>query len=135
MDRIGEGLLRGRGAATHDFCHAGVGRDLIAQRHVGAAHAARRFRIARQRLRCEPRPQYKAIGARRAGSNAEAEWIATTPALRGSNADEARRRNCRESGARATDEATTAKMPGSDPTLHSPPRGALAAIQHLRRFL
>jgi hypothetical protein len=78
MDRIGEGLFRGRGAATHDFCHAGIGRDFIAQRHVGAAHAARRFRIARQRIRCEPRPQYKAIGARRAGSNAEAEWIAAT---------------------------------------------------------
>jgi hypothetical protein len=40
--------------------------------------------------------------------------------LRHRNADQARRRNCRESGARATGESTTAKMPGSDPILHSP---------------
>src|SRR5215471_8594814 len=113
MDRIGEGLFGGRGSATHDFGHAGIGRDLITQRHVGAAHAARRFRIARQRLRREPRPQHKAVGPRRAGSNAEAERIAGPPALRGGNADQAWggnwRRDGRDSGARGPDKAMPAK--------------------------
>ena len=124
MHRIGEGLFGTRATAAHDFGHARIARDLIAQGHVSAAHAARRFRIARQRLGREPGPQHKAIGARRAGRNAEAERIAGPPALRGGGADKAwrsnRRCNRRKSSAGATDEATTAKMPGSEPTLHSP---------------
>jgi len=83
MDRIGKGLFGGRSSAAHDFRHVGVGRDLITQRHVGAGHAARSFRIGRQRLGRKARPQHKAISPRRAGSNAEAERITRPPALRG----------------------------------------------------
>jgi hypothetical protein len=118
MNRIGEGLFGGRSCAAHDFRHAGIARDLIAQGYVSAAHAAWRFRIARQGLGREPRPQHKAIGARRTGRNAEAEWIAGPPALRDGGANEAwycnwrcnGRRNGCESSPGTADEATTAKM-------------------------
>ena len=83
VHRIAEHALGCSLAAAHDFCHGLVTRNLVAQGDVAAAHAAGGFRIARQRLGRQPRPQHKAVRARRAGSDAQAEWIAGMPALRG----------------------------------------------------
>ena len=46
MHRIGEGPFGGRLAAPHDIAQGGIGRDLIADGDIAAAHAAGRLRIA-----------------------------------------------------------------------------------------
>ena len=79
VDRIGKGPLGGGLATAHDVAQRIVGRNLVGDRHIAPAHTARRFRIGRQRLRRKPRPQHEAVGARRAGSDAETERIARTP--------------------------------------------------------
>ena len=135
MDRIGEGLLRRGIAAAYDFGHAGIGRDLITQGHVGAAHPARRFRIGRQRFGRKPRPEHEAVGPRRAAGNAEAERIAGPPALRRRDTNEARRRDRAKANAGFDQEAPPADTGESGLGLHRSIRSTIAVDRHLRPFL
>jgi len=97
MRRIGEARLGDGGAALHDSAQRRVARDLVAERHRTAAHAAGRRGVGGERVGRQPRPQHEPVGRGIAGCDAEAERVALAPsgaaagAAAGDAADQRRR--------------------------------------------
>ena len=136
MHRIGKGPF-GRGLAlAHHVVHGGVGRDLVVDGDVAAAHAAGGFRIGRHRLGRKPRPQHEAVGPRRAGRDAEAERIAGKPALRPRRAQQSGRRDQGHAGTRRPrDQAAAAQVARQGFIRHDQSRNSLAKDRHCRVIL